>query len=110
MTSNPEIKIRHAIPVQFKAAKSLPDLLFDFIELLICLMGVKPFFIACDLQNVTIEQSEGKWSMQADLLGDEFDPNLYGKGVEVKAPSYHDISISFCDKTKNYCLKFIVDI
>ena len=81
-------------------------LLYDWItELLIYLDSES--FMASEY-NINITKHEGIYTLTGEILGDTYDTNTYNYKTEVKAITYHEMSIEKCED--HIKIRFIVDL
>ncbi len=81
-------------------------LLYDWItELLIYLDSER--FMASEY-DISITKNEDTYSLNGHILGDTYDTQLYNYKTEVKAITYHEMSIENKDNTVK--IRFIVDL
>ncbi len=70
---------------------------------LIYLQTARGFF----LKKVDFERLEGG-ELRANLWGEEYDPQVHGAGIEVKAATYHGLEVSSQDE--GWRCRVILDI
>lgn len=105
ITDIDEIKPNLTLDVSI-TSEDLYGLLYDWItEVLIMLYSDS--FIASKY-NITITQNNSEYELNAKIVGDTYNTNIYNYKTEVKAITYHLMKIS--KKDNNIQLKFILDI
>lgn len=105
ITDIDEIKPNLTLDVSI-TSEDLYGLLYDWItEVLIMLYSDS--FIASKY-NITITKNNSEYELNAKIVGDTYNTNIYNYKTEVKAITYHLMKIS--KKDNNIQLKFILDI
>lgn len=105
MTKTKLIKPKIAQHVDVEA-KSLRELLYDFIQELVILMDTEGFMLN-KIKQLKISGDEKKgWKLSATLKGDHYEN--YDVHTPIKAMTYSDLKIE--DKGNYYMLQIVVDI
>lgn len=90
--------IPHEIEVE---AEDLESLLFDFMTELIYILGTK-YLIFSYLPDLRIDETPKGYKLKVTGWGEEIDSDKHDFKTEVKAMTYHEMSITFVSKSRSF--------
>ncbi|MHA1143198.1 MAG: archease [Candidatus Helarchaeota archaeon] len=95
------------------SAEDLGSLLFEFIDELIFILSTK-FLLISYFENLTINEKDEGFILHTIAWGEELDPSRHDLRTEVKAMTYHDLSIKFEKDNQSLsgpvCITLLFDI
>jgi SHS2 domain-containing protein len=90
----------------------IQSLLYDFLEKVIILISVEGFIAAAFKveisKNIGNDDNEGGYSLMAVAKGEDVDFNKHSYKVEVKAITYHEMSI--VQEKNRVKIRFLIDL
>lgn len=81
-------------------------LLYDWITELLILLDSENFIAS--QYNIEIKKNDTTYTLQGNIVGDNYDTNTYNYKTEVKAITYHEMDI--LEEEDNIKIRFIVDL
>jgi len=90
MWDQDKIEGKLTIPIEVRG-KDLQQLLVNFLEEILYLFETKGFLLG-SVEDLTIHKNEGKFSLRALFIGDEYS-SLYEIFGDVKAITYNEMAI-----------------
>lgn len=81
-------------------------LLYDWITELLILLDSENFIAS--KYNITITEENKEYILKGQIIGDQYDTDRYEYKTEVKAITYHEMTIE--KEAENIKIKFIVDL